>query len=277
MPTIVVVGAGVSGLTCALQLAKQKGNVVTVVAKHMPGDYDIEYTSPWAGANVLPMALEKDSRWEKQTWPELSRLAKEVPEAGIHYQTVRVLRRTADASTDFKGPFSDGLFALNPWFKTLMPDYHDLPAASLPPGIHSASEFTSVCINTAVYLPWLAGQCAAHGVVLRRAVLSHIAEAASLSHSGSRQADIIINASGLLACKLGGVMDSKVHARRGQTVLVRNEAGPVMMCMSGTKDGAEEMCYTMTRALGGGGRYWAGRISWIIGMRRWMWLWRRGL
>lgn len=46
--------AGVSGLTCALLLAKQKGNAVTVVAKHMPGDYDIEYTSPWAGANVLP-------------------------------------------------------------------------------------------------------------------------------------------------------------------------------------------------------------------------------
>lgn len=43
-----------SGLTCALLLAKNKENTVTVVAKHMPGDYDIEYTSPWAGANVLP-------------------------------------------------------------------------------------------------------------------------------------------------------------------------------------------------------------------------------
>jgi D-amino-acid oxidase len=46
--------AGVSGLTSAFLLAKQKGTAVTVVAKHMPGDYDIEYTSPWAGANVLP-------------------------------------------------------------------------------------------------------------------------------------------------------------------------------------------------------------------------------
>lgn len=46
--------AGVSGLTSALLLAKNKANVVTVIAKHMPGDYDIEYTSPWAGANVLP-------------------------------------------------------------------------------------------------------------------------------------------------------------------------------------------------------------------------------
>lgn len=42
------------GLTSALLLAKDKDNVVTVVAKHMPGDYDIQYTSPWAGANFLP-------------------------------------------------------------------------------------------------------------------------------------------------------------------------------------------------------------------------------
>lgn len=35
-------------------LARDPKNRVTVVARHMPGDYDIEYTSPWAGANVLP-------------------------------------------------------------------------------------------------------------------------------------------------------------------------------------------------------------------------------
>jgi len=47
--------AGVAGLTTALQLAKKhKDAAITIVAKHMPGDYDIEYTSPWAGANVLP-------------------------------------------------------------------------------------------------------------------------------------------------------------------------------------------------------------------------------
>ncbi|KAL7627832.1 D-amino acid oxidase, partial [Parahypoxylon ruwenzoriense] len=54
MPNIVVIGAGVSGLTSAYLLSKEKDNVVTVVAKHMPGDYDIEYASPIAGANVLP-------------------------------------------------------------------------------------------------------------------------------------------------------------------------------------------------------------------------------
>ncbi len=34
------------------------------------------------------MAVEADSRWERETWPELARLAAEVPEAGIHFQSM---------------------------------------------------------------------------------------------------------------------------------------------------------------------------------------------
>jgi hypothetical protein len=46
--------AGVSGLTSAYLLSQDSRNKVAVVAKHMPGDYDIEYASPWAGANFIP-------------------------------------------------------------------------------------------------------------------------------------------------------------------------------------------------------------------------------
>jgi D-amino-acid oxidase len=46
--------AGVIGLTAALVLADEGNYDVTVVAKHMPGDYDIMYCSPVAGANYLP-------------------------------------------------------------------------------------------------------------------------------------------------------------------------------------------------------------------------------
>ena len=42
------------GLSAAVLLSKDRRYEVTVVAKHMPGDYDIEYASPWAGANYLP-------------------------------------------------------------------------------------------------------------------------------------------------------------------------------------------------------------------------------
>ncbi|KAK3352247.1 D-amino acid oxidase-like protein [Lasiosphaeria hispida] len=251
MPTIVVLGAGVSGLTCALQLAKRNEHAVTVVAKHMPGDYDIEYTSPWAGANVLPMALEENSRWERRSWPELRRLAIEVPESGIHLQKARVLRRIKEEEAAFRGPLSDGLFVPDPWYKTMMDDFRELDASELPEGIRSGCEFGSVCINTVVYLPWLVGQCAARGVVFKRATLKHISEAASMSHTG-RKADIVVNASGLQACRLGGVMDATVQPARGQTVLVRNEASPHMMVLSGCDDGDDEMVYTMARGVGGG-------------------------
>ncbi|WKT53648.1 FAD dependent oxidoreductase [Fusarium oxysporum f. sp. vasinfectum] len=62
--TVVIVGAGVIGLTSALLLAKE-GNKVTVIGKHMPGDYDAENGSPWAGANVIPLAPKEASRWER--------------------------------------------------------------------------------------------------------------------------------------------------------------------------------------------------------------------
>ncbi|KAK4464519.1 hypothetical protein QBC42DRAFT_319303 [Cladorrhinum samala] len=255
MPTIVVLGAGVSGLTCALELARQGGNDITVVAKHMPGDYDVEYTSPWAGANVLPMALDRDSCWERRTWPVLRRLAKEAPEAGLHFQTARVLRREKDVASGAKAALADGLFLQDPWYRELMDDFRELPRSELPRGIHSGCEFTSVCINTAVYLPWLVGQCAKLGVRFKRGVLRHISEARGMSlhrSSHGHQADVVINCSGLLACRLGGVMDSKTYPARGQIVVVRNEAKGFMPTTSGTDDGEDEITYVMQRALGGG-------------------------
>lgn len=86
-------------------------------------------------------------------------------------------------------------------------------------------------------------------MVLNRASLAHISEAATLHHAG--KADIIVNATGLMACKLGGVMDAKVIPARGQIVVVRN-VSPAMFCVSSCDDGPEELIYTMTRAAGGG-------------------------
>jgi len=120
----------------------------------------------------------------------------------------------------------------------------------LKEGMDSGSVFTSVCINTAIYLPYLVSQCLAQGVTLRRAILSHISEAAGLHHSG-KKADLIVNCTGLLASKLGGVMDKNVIPARGQIVVVRNEAG-AMYSTSGTDDGDDQACYIMQRAAGGG-------------------------
>ena len=71
-----------------------------------------------------------------------------------------------------------------------------------------------------------------------------------MHHSGKR-ADIVINASGLGSMRLGGVADSSMAPIRGQVVLVESESEP-MFNTSGTDDGADEVCYLMTRAAGGG-------------------------
>jgi D-amino-acid oxidase len=126
-----------------------------------------------------------------------------------------------------------------------------LPKDTLGPGIDSATAFTSVCINTAIYLPWLVSQCLKNGVVFKRAVFKHILEAACPSIHPSGHVDLVVNCTGLMASNLGGVEDKSVVPARGQIVVVRNDAGK-MVDISGTDDGDDEACYVMTRAAGGG-------------------------
>ena len=112
------------------------------------------------------------------------------------------------------------------------------------------TSFTSVCINTSLYLPWLASQCLKLGVSIRRGIASHITDAASMHHTGKR-ADLIINCTGLSSLRLGGVEDKALYPGRGQIVVVRNDPG-YMCSSSGTDDGSEEATYLMHRAAGGG-------------------------
>jgi len=248
---IVIVGAGVIGLSTAYVLSKNKDLSITLISKHMPGDYDIEYASPWAGANYLPVGDPGSllQKMEQATWPELERICREIPEAGIHFQETFIYGREKDAGTA-TGQWFKELCKEDAWFKNVVPDFRVLPKSELPADCNTGTSFTSVCMNTAVYLPWLVGQSRKNGVEFKRAILSHISEAASLHHSG-KLADIIINCTGLGAAKLPGVMDSNVYPGRGQIVLVRNEPGG-MYTKSGTDDGPDEALYIMQRAAGGG-------------------------
>jgi D-amino-acid oxidase len=126
--------------------------------------------------------------------------------------------------------------------------FKNLPESGLAPDIDNGQIFTSVCINTAVYLPWLVGQCIKNGAVFKRAVFKHIADAADAHHSGQK-ADVIVNCTGLSSKFLGGVLDEKLLPARGQIVVVRNDPGP-MIGLSGTDDGEDEALYLMTRAAG---------------------------
>jgi D-amino-acid oxidase len=118
----------VVGLTTALVLSKHKHLSVTVVSKHMPGDYDIEYASPWAGANYFPVGKPGSSlqSFEKATWAELDRICREIPEAGIHYQDTVIYGRTKDAASA-TGQWFKELVREDAWFKDVVPNVRCLP------------------------------------------------------------------------------------------------------------------------------------------------------
>ncbi|KAK3174375.1 hypothetical protein OEA41_001619 [Lepraria neglecta] len=208
----------------------------------MPGDYDIEYASPWAGTDL--------AEWESYTWIELERLARLHPEAGIHFQDAALFNRTKD----LEGGNASALAAStvsDPWYQKIVSNFKKVPKNHLPPGYDNGNTFTSVCINTALYLPWLTSRCLEAGVIFKRAIFNHISEASNAHHSG-KKADLVLNCTGLSAGKLGGVEDKNMVPARGQTVLVGNEGDGLMYGTSGTDDGDEEVCYTMGRAAGGG-------------------------
>ncbi|KAJ5226114.1 D-amino-acid oxidase [Penicillium chermesinum] len=240
---VVILGAGVSGLTVAYLLSKQTQYSITVLAKHMPGDYDIEYASPWAGANYMPVANEgtRHQEWETNTWAPLKALAENHPESGVYFQKAVVYNRKKDLEPGGR---------LVHRLSETWPVYKEFSQHELSPEMDNGHEYTSVCINTAMYLPWLVGHCVKAGVVFKRAVVKHIANAATGHHSG-KMAEVVINCTGLSSNALGGVMDENMRPARGQIVLVRNDAGP-MWTTSGTDDGTDEAVYTMTRAAGGG-------------------------
>lgn len=129
--------------------------------------------------------------------------------------------------------------------------FRQIPKESLGLGIDSGTAFTSVCINTAIYLPWLVSQCLGNGVVFKRDVFKHIRDASDTGVHPAGKVDFVVNCTGLMATKIGGVEDHSVVPARGQIVIVRNEAGK-MLGISGTDDGDDEACYVMTRAAGGG-------------------------
>ncbi|KIW11299.1 hypothetical protein PV08_10599 [Exophiala spinifera] len=249
---VVVVGAGVAGLTTALLLSRKPGYKIVVAAKHMPGDYDIEYASPWAGANYMPVSVRGTdaAEWDKATWGPLEDLARNHPDAGVHFQECEIYSRKKDLGTATATWFAE-LLSPNPWFKDVVPSFRVLPKESLPSGVDSGTVFTSVCINTAIYLPWLVSQCLKNGVVFKRAVFKHISHAALPDVHPSKKVDLVVNCTGLMACRLGGVEDKSVVPARGQIVVVRNDAGK-MVDVSGTDDGEDEAGYMMTRAAGGG-------------------------
>ncbi|RGB27373.1 hypothetical protein C1646_769193 [Rhizophagus diaphanus] len=205
---VVVVGAGVSGLSTATLLLQQEKEIkVHLVAKHFPGDLSGEYTSPWSGAYWRSYATEDDIRqqeYDKETFNYFWRLAKtEQDKTGI------MIVDGIDYWEQFSQEYSD------PWFKTLCPEFRNLNKEELPTGIEGGVTFKTVTINPSTYLNYLLNTFISLGGTTQHVSLSHLNECIE------SDTDVVINCSGIHAGTLGGVEDPEVYPARGQTVIVQ--------------------------------------------------------
>lgn len=216
-PHVVVLGAGVLGLTNAFEL-RERGYKVTVLARDLPTDsFSQTFASPWAGANWCSFATLDDKPAQSRdeiTFRKWLTLHQQLPEevmAMVEFTDISPVKREAK----------------DVWFSRLTPDFAVLQDAD-GTGAH-AVKYKSFCISVPLYTRWLVSELTATKpplldatragppVDIRRcSTLTSLSAVRSLIPS----CDLIVNATGVGAADLTDVRDRDVYPIRGQTVLI---------------------------------------------------------
>jgi D-amino-acid oxidase len=186
---VIVVGAGVVGLSCGVRLA-EAGFEVHVQARDLP----LETTSAVAAALWYPYrAYPRDAvdRWGRATYTELVRLADDPDTAVVVRSGTEVLRRRTP----------------DPWWAGAVPALQRLAGAELPEGYADGWRFPAPLVDMPRYLTWLVQRLHRAGGSLTRMSLPALPDA-----------PLVVNCTGLAARALA--RDPSVEPVRGQTVLV---------------------------------------------------------
>lgn len=152
-----------------MQLAKRE-YIVTVVARELPGDWDIDYASPRAGAHFRPVPLKTDqdvfeNELMREGYDEFRRLADDpnLADAGVEF--VPALEYFEKSLTD-----SDlEMFSKWPGYRMLAPE--ELPTAGKASNIQAGLTYEAWVVNSPVYLKWLKNKRKPAACFLSRDVL----------------------------------------------------------------------------------------------------------
>jgi D-amino-acid oxidase len=187
---VTVIGAGVIGLSCAVQLA-ESGLAVDVLARDLP----LETTSSVAGGLWLPYLAgptREVARWGRHTYELLSGLAG-VPETGVEVRTGFLLHNNPPP---------------RPSWADAMATMVDLAAVSDPvPGYRFGWRLNAPIVHMPRYLTYLTERLGRAGGTLTR-----------LSLQALPSRGIVVNCTGVASRALAG--DPSVMPIRGQILLV---------------------------------------------------------
>lgn len=180
---ILVVGAGVIGLTAAVRLL-EAGHRVNVIARDLP----LETTSVVAGALWYPHRahpFERVTAWSACSYQVFTELAGESTSGVRMREGVEYLRSPGD-----------------PWWASAVPDLRHLRDVPMP--YSDGLEFTAPVIDMSVYLPYLAERVEGLGGTITRMALPAL----------PTHAEVVVNATGLGARMIAA--DASVMPIRGQ-------------------------------------------------------------
>jgi D-amino-acid oxidase len=194
-PDVVVVGAGVIGLTTAVELA-ESGLAVEVLSAAAP-----ERTTSVAAAAMWSLAFVDRSaqvlQWSRDTLECLTVLATDL-RTGVR------LIEGVEASRHESVP---------PDWAILLADVRACGPGDLPPGFASGWRFTVPVVDMPVYLGYLRERLAAAGGRLRTQPVRSLADVLG-------QAGTVVNCTGIWAGELAG--DGALYPVRGQIVVTAN-------------------------------------------------------
>tara|TARA_B100000953_G_scaffold239442_1_gene201123 strand:+ start:742 stop:1677 length:936 start_codon:yes stop_codon:yes gene_type:complete len=192
-----VVGAGVSGLSCAERLLERGHEVEVVADKFSPDTVSDAAAAIWYPFLTAP--AERAEAWGVVTYAELERLAREVPESGVMMRDGREYHRE--------------IVELPAW-KDEIAAFRVLEDDEIAEGYVFGWEFRAPVIEMPLYMPWLRSIVESKGGTFRQSFVTELSEL---------EGEVVINCVGLGARELCG--DKEVQPARGQVIFLDQDPG----------------------------------------------------
>ena len=186
---VAVVGGGVVGLTCALELARAGHRVRVHTADPVGATTSAVAAALWFPYRAAPAG--DVLRWARTSLEVLTYLAED-PATGVRMLPGTVVHRTPEPDL---------------WWTPAVPDARPATAAELPPGVAGGTRCTLPVVHMGRYLPWLLAACDDAGVHVVGGRVTSLAEV---------RGDVLVLAAGASSGPL--VDDDTGYSVQGQVV-----------------------------------------------------------